>query len=115
MMKNSKLEKLFTLSHKVTVYVPSTVEINKEIDNAEYVDEVASLLSSLFGGATSSQAIGYWNSPTAGLVKEKTTIVFAFAESLEKIDLVIDKCEELKNILKQDAIALEIDGQMYFI
>lgn len=115
MKKSLKLEKLFTLSHKVTVYVPSTMDINKEIDNAEYVDEVATLLSSLFGGATSSQAIGYWNSPTAGLVKEKTVIVFAFAESLEKIDLVIDKCEELKEKLNQDAIALEIDGQMYFI
>lgn len=115
MKKSLKLEKLFTLSHKVTVYVPSTMDINKEIDNAEYVDEVATLLSSLFGGATSSQAIGYWNSQTAGLVKEKTVIVFAFAESLEKIDLVIDKCEELKEKLKQDAIALEIDGQMYFI
>ena len=67
------------------------------------------------GGATSTNAIGYWVSDERGLEKENTKMVFAYAESLDEIDVVIDKCEALKNELKQDAIALEIDGQMYFI
>ena len=118
MKKNARLEKLFTLSHKVTVYVPATK--NDEagafpIDNTEYVNQIAEILSNTFGGATSTDAIGYWVSNIRGLEKENTRLVFAYAESLEKIDIVIDWCEWLKDELKQDAIALEIDNQMYFI
>ena len=118
MIKNAKLQNLFKLSSKVTVIVPATKNINEEIDNTSYVDDVAALLSECFGGATASAAIGYWTSPTAGLVKEKSTPVFAYctdAQLQEHADKVIDKCEELKQELEQDAIALEINGEMYFI
>ena len=118
MLKNSKLKNLFKLSSKLTVYVPSTVDINKEIDNTVYVNRTAELLSSCFGGATSTTALGYWTSPSAGLVKEKSTIVFSYCsdEQLEKnIEKVIDFCDNLKKELSQDAIALEINGDMYFI
>ena len=118
MIKNSKLNNLFKLSSKVTIYVPSTVDINKEIDNTKYVDRIASKLSNYFGGATSSKALGYWTSPTQGLVKEKSTVVYAYCNELDlenHIEDVIEDCTELKNELSQDAIALEINGEMYFI
>lgn len=118
MIKNSKLQNMFKLSNKVTVYIPSTTDINKPIDNTQYVNECASLLSKCFGGATSTPALGYWLSPATGLVKESTTMVFAYASDKDlqsNIDQVIDYCEQLKDILKQDAIALEINGEMYFI
>lgn len=118
MIKNSKLQNLFKLSSKVTVIVPATININEEIDNTIYVDRVASLMSDLFGGATATTTLGYWKSPTAGLVKEKSTTVFAYCSENDLqlgIDKVIDLCTELKGELKQDAIALEINGEMYFI
>lgn len=118
MIKNAKLQNMFKLGSKITVYIPSTTDINVEIDNTEYVDKFATLLSDCFGGATSTPALGYWTSPTAGLVKEKTTMIFAYAtekDLQEKIEVVIDACENLKAELKQDAIALEINGEMYFI
>lgn len=115
---NKKLINMFKLSSKVTIYVPSTKDINIEIDNKEYVDKTATLLSNLFGGATSTEALGYWTSPTKGLVKEKSTMVFAYCtdkDLQEKIEEVINHCEKLKNELTQDSIALEINGEMYFI
>lgn len=118
MIKNSKLKNLFKLSSKVTVIVPATININEEIDNTQYVDDVAKLLSEYFGGATATQTLGYWVSPTAGLVKEKSTTVFAYCSEADlqaNIEKVIDKCVELKKTMKQDAIALEINGEMYFI
>ena len=118
MLKNSKLKNLFKLSSKLTIYVPSTVDITKEIDNTAYVNRTAELLSSCFGGATSTTALGYWTSPSSGLVKEKSTIVFSYCsdEQLEKnIEKVVDFCDNLKKELSQDAIALEINGDMYFI
>ena len=118
MIKNAKLQNMFKLSSKVTVYIPSTMDVNKTIDNSQYVNQAASLLSKCFGGATSTPALGYWMSNTVGLVKEKTTMVFAYASESDlqtKIDQVIDYCEKMKKELTQDAIALEINGEMYFI
>lgn len=59
-----------------------------------------------------------WVSDTAGLVKENTTMVFAYAgeDDLKKnLDKVIDFCENLKNEMSQDAVALELNGEMFFI
>lgn len=113
-----ELKNLVALRHKITVYVPATVDVDKAVDNAAQVDAAAALLSGLFGGATSSPAVGYWLTGSGRLVKENTTVVFAFAaeDALESgIDKVIDFCDNLKEEMRQEAIALEIDGAMYFI
>lgn len=115
---NSRLAALTVLSHRVTVYVPATMGVAAAADNSRQVAETATVLSQLFGGATSSKAVGYWVSEEAGLVSENTTIVFAFAsdEALSAgIDAVVDHCEKLKADMMQEAVALEIDGSMYFV
>lgn len=117
-MKNKKLINMFKLSSKVTIYVPSTKDINIQVDTSEWVEATATLLSNCFGGATSTKALGYWTSPQAGLVKEKSTMVFAYCSDndlQEHIEDVIELCETMKKELSQDAIALEINGEMYFI
>ena len=118
MLNNKKLQNAFKLSSRITLYVPATMEVNKEINNTEFVDRAASLFSSCFGGSTSTPALGYWLSNTQGLIKERTTIVFAYCNNnqLEQnIDQVVEFCEALKKEMSQEAIALEINGEMYFI
>lgn len=118
MIKNSKLQNMIELSSRLTIYIPSTTDINKPIDNKKHVDEAATLLSGFFGGATSTEASGYWLSPSAGLVRERSTMVFAYCHEADleaHIDEVIDYCDALKQALTQDAIALEVNGKMYFI
>lgn len=118
MTANNRLKAMFSLKSKITVYIPATVNINKTIDNTEFVNKAATLLSECFGGATSTEALGYWVSDTAGLVKENTTMVFAYAgeDDLKKnLDKVIDFCQDLKTEMKQDAVALELNGEMFFI
>lgn len=117
-MTNSRLKAMFSLKSKITVYIPATVNINETIDNTEFVNKAATLLSECFGGATSTEALGYLVSDTAGLVKENTTMVFAYAgeDDLKKnLDNVIDFCQDLKTEMKQDAVALELNGEMFFI
>lgn len=118
MTANNRLKAMFSLKSKITVYIPATVNINETIDNTEFVNKAATLLSECFGGATSTEALGYWVSDTAGLVKENTTMVFAYAreDDLKKnLDKVIDFCQDLKTEMKQDAVALELNGEMFFI
>lgn len=57
-------------------------------------------------------------SDAAGLVKEKTTVVYAYAAGadLERgLDVVIDFCADMRADLLQEAVSLEIDGSLYFI
>ena len=111
MTANNRLKTMFSLKSKITVYIPATVNIDQKIDNSKYVDAVATLLSDCFGGATSTEALGYW-------VSDNTTMVFAYAgeDDLRKnLDKVIDFCQDLKTELKQDAVALELNGEMFFI
>lgn len=117
-MMNAKLKNMFKLSSKITAYIPSTCDINQQADTQKYIDECATLFSESFGGATSCEALGYWTSPSAGLVKEKSTMIFAYCSDKDlqdNIEKVIDFCETIKAELKQDAVALEINGEMYFI
>lgn len=114
----AKLQNLFKLSSKITIYIPSTADINKPIDNSAFVDEAATLFSNCFGGATSCETLGYWCSPSAGLVKERTTMVFAYCSDVDlqnHTDKVIDFALKVKAELAQDAVAVEINGEMYFV
>ena len=117
-MKSNKLAACIKLAHKVTVYGPGTVGAATAGNTSEWIARAASLLSSRFGGATSSPAVGYWLSDVHGLIRENTTIVFAYAaeQALEAgVDAVVDFCAEMRDALDQEAVALEIDGEMYFI
>lgn len=117
-INNAKLKNCIKLSSKITVYVPATDNINEAVDNTEQVKATAALLTELFGGATSTPALGYWMSPGAGLVAENTTVVFAYASDKalqDGIGAVVDFCETMRNEMHQDAVALEVNGEMYFI
>ena len=117
-MMNKRLEKLQALRHKVAIYIPGTNGVNTAADNSHYVKMAAAVLSGLFGGATATPAVGYWMSDAAGLVEEKTTVVYAYATNtaLESgLDDVIDFCDGMKTELQQEAVSLELDGNLYFI
>jgi hypothetical protein len=118
MKQNKTLKNLFPLDHSIKLYIPSTIETNKPADNSKQVDQAIKLLSSLFGGATSYEAIGAWTDQAGELVKEKITIVqsFATAEQVEEnIMDVVKHAQNLKNEMSQEAISLEYDGKLSFI
>lgn len=113
-----KLAALVPLKSKITVYVPSTVNVNEATDNSAQVERVARFLSEAFGGATASPVAGYWVAADKSLVTEHTTMVFAYCstEQAERyIDDVVRLCYDLKVEMGQEAIALEYNGGMYFI
>lgn len=118
MHQNKKLKSLIELSSSVKIYVPSTINVNKQVDNQEQVDNTLSFLSTLFGGATGFNALGCWVSQTEGLVKEQVVVCQAYCNEKQlqgNIELVIDHCEELKGSMDQEAIALEINNKLYFV
>lgn len=115
-MKSLKFK--FDLDSKVAIYVPSTLNVNEQTDNTEQVLQIIRKLSQLFGGATASDAVGGWVAENGQTVIEKVKIVYSFCTSdqlKQHISTIIEICEELKNEMSQEAITLEINGQVKFV
>jgi hypothetical protein len=71
-----------------------------------------------FGGATSNQAEGVWDSEEAGLVNEVVYIVRSFVtqeEMNEHLDAVLAYMAELKEKLQQEAMAVEVDRKLMLV
>ena len=106
------------LDHRIAIYVPGTVDTDKAADNRQQVERVAAEFSRMFGGATATTATGFWMSDTAGLVEERTTIVYASctAEQLEKhLAEVVEIARKIKREMRQEAVSAEIDGVLYIL
>jgi len=118
-MKNFKeLENCVELSSSVKIYVPSTTSIDIVTDNIEWVNKGLKLLSSLFGGSTSSKALGAWKSTNGDLVQEDITLVFSFCKDKDLqagFKQIYSFCKEMKEELSQESIALEVNNKLYLI
>lgn len=104
--------------HQISVYIPTTVAVNKKIDARNYVSRTLSFLGERFGGATCSQADGIWNSDKAGLVNEVVHIVITHTtedDLNQHMDEVIEFVRNIKNELTQEAMALEINQKLILI
>ena len=101
------------LNHKIAVYVPSTMSIDKPDNTAQLamIDRIARDLSAKFGGATAESVTGYWVSDTAGLVKESPVRVWAYADNGYGLkDYAIALAERVKSEMSQDAVLCEVDS-----
>ncbi|MFG6494818.1 DUF3574 domain-containing protein [Fictibacillus sp. UD] len=115
--ETNALKGQYHLDEVIKIYVPSTYDVDQPIDNTPYVNQSLETFSNMFGGATAVEGTGAWVSEDDQLVKEKVTIVYSFAENLDKksINAVVAYAKSLKEDMKQSAISLEVDGKMYFI
>ena len=117
-MNSKRLVNLIELSSNVKFYVPTTANVDQTIDTSAYVEKVEKLFSEWFGGATQYSALGCWQSPAVGLVKESIIIVESFCNEKalqENIEKVVDLAEEVKHFLTQESIAIEINNKLYLV
>ncbi|MBQ9254748.1 MAG: hypothetical protein IJ180_08255 [Bacteroidales bacterium] len=117
-MVQKELKFAIQLNSRVAIYIPSTVDVDKTTCNKRQVEKVQSKLSSMFGGATCTQAYGGWLSMAGNLVTEDVTICYAFCteEQLQShIKEIVNICLALKKEMSQEAISLEINNKLYFI
>ena len=105
------------LNQFVGIYVPSTNHIKHGDSNVltdkehlAIVQRVAGEFSLIFGGATTTPAIGYWKSETGELVAEKITVVKSYyvpSESVNPLALAEKIAREILN--DAEIIALFVD------
>ena len=113
------LKNCIKLGSQVKIFVPSTIKVFRYLESkTHWVDEALSLLSDCFGGATSTKALGAWVSSKGDLIKEDVNLVFAYAQEKqleENIERIYDFCLDMKKQLEQEAIALEVNGNLYLL
>lgn len=105
-------------NNHIGIFIPTTFEVNKYFDTTPYIDRALSFLGERFGGATSEEAKGIWNSEEIGLVGEKLFKVHTYATSDDLkmyLDEVVDFVREIKTELKQEAMAMEINQKLTLI
>ena len=82
------------LDSRVAIYVPSTTDTDHPTDNRQQVEEVAAKLS------------------------EAVTIVYsnAAAEDIERHGAeIVAICHKIKHEMKQEAVSLEINGELFLV
>lgn len=107
-------------TNQIGIYIPTTSDTNRTVDTSGYVQETMTFLGNLFGGATAtaSEAHGVWNSEEVGLVSETIHIVRTYvthAELDRYLGDVLEYVERLKDELKQEAMALEVNKKLMLI
>lgn len=105
-------------NNHIGIFIPTTFDVNNYLDTSAYIDRTLEFLGERFGGATSEEAKGIWNSEDIGLVGEKLFKVHTYATSkdLKKfMDEVVEFVKVIKDELKQEAMAMEINQKLTLI
>lgn len=114
-------EKMFHLPIEVSVYVPSTQDVDKVVSKSEMklrVDEVKKYLATLFGGFSSSSVEGGFLASDGKVVKENVERVVSFApkgEFEKNKEALVQKASEWATKWGQEAIGLEHEGDLYYV
>ena len=114
-------DKMFHLPLEMAVYVPSTSNVSNEITEEELnerVNIVKKRLAEMFGGYTSSGAIGGYVAQDGNLVNEKVVRVVAYGteESFQKNKKqLVEQISKWADTWGQEAIGFEYEGDLYYI
>ncbi|WP_017716232.1 hypothetical protein [Kamptonema formosum] len=113
-----RLKKAERLERKVAIYVPTTVDVNVPADTSLHVEQTRQLMTQLFGGATWNEQDGAYMSDVAGMVREKSIVVRSntTTEVLDRHFLtLVGFVGELQYQLRQETMAMELDGEMLLL
>lgn len=102
-------------NNTVSVYVPSTVDVENSVDNTEYVMHVVSMIGKNYGLETLEfyQAKGSWYSDDMQkVVIENITVVTVNIPSLCENDVenFIEIAEYVKKSMSQEGVSLSFNG-----
>lgn len=105
-------------TNSIGIFIPTTVEVDQTVDTAHYRKKAMDFMAERFGGATCKEANGVWHSEQVGLVGEVIYIVHSYitrSDLNRYLDEVVDFMKSLKQELKQEAMALEVNNKMTLI
>ncbi len=106
------------LNHKLEIYISFTVDVDRDSDNRAVVEQTLQELAESFGGSSAHEIRGCWITKDGTPVFEKNTVCFVYCTSAQ---LEAGKkqfrelARKLRESLRQESVAIVIDGAMEFI
>lgn len=103
------------LEDSLVIYVPTTVDVKIAADTSKYIEQTKTFLAKLFHGNSSVEKAGQYHSPVHGIVPENVVLVKSFmtrAALCEYLPQILNFVAYLQKELRQECIALEINGTM---
>lgn len=121
-MKMESLKKrYFSLDSKVELYLPTMTAthepIGEDVHDAMRI-RIAQKMSSLFGGATVTRAMGFYENAILSRTQlEEVEIIYSYCQNLEpsQVTELINLAIETKSTLSQESVMLVINGTALFI
>lgn len=116
-IETSGLEAI-VLDRRVSVFVPTTVDVNVPADTGFHVEQTMQFMAELFGGVSAVEQAGLYVSSRWGAVREKTVAVRSYTTAdilRQQFPLLLCFVRELQKELRQEAIALELDGRLFLM
>ena len=107
---------MLKLQNKYALYIPSTIgdkPIDKSLHDA-HTRGYANMMLAEFGGATITQGLGMWTNKSNVTVTESVSIVTA-STNIDASEFMQMLAENVKNLLKQECVSLEVNGVLYLI
>lgn len=109
------------MNNKVELYFP-TKSKGDPIDHTagwyDAFDNVRDIMINLFGGCTSQDAEGWWRNGSSRVCSERIIIVFSYCDN-QQLNAYRGHMNNLARKicldLKQDTVALVINGEMNFV
>ena len=102
--------------NKYALYIPSTIgddTIDKSLHDA-HTRGYANIMLSEFGGVTITQGLGMWANKSNVTVTESVSIVTS-STNIDASEFMQMLAYNVKNLLKQECVSLEINGVLYLI
>ena len=106
------------LTNFVSVYVPSTVDVNTPASQEKIADVirfVSAKFAAKFGGSTVTTAKGYWIADNGELVEDNITIVKSFHADEGAFAFACEIAQFVKEALTQEAVTVETNQGIEFI
>ena len=105
-------------TNSIGIFIPTTMDVDQSVDTALYRRKAMDFMAERFGGATCKEANGVWHSEQLGLVGEVIYIVHSYitrSDLNRYLDEVVEFMKGLKQDLKQEAMALEVNNKLTLI
>ena len=107
--------KVVLLDRSLGIFVPTTTDVNVAADNSACIERTQQFMVELFDGVSCLQLYGLYKSDILGTIAETVVWVRSFMTATamrDRLPLVLDFAGQLQRELRQEAIALEIDGKI---
>ena len=114
----SKILDMLGFTNQIGIYIPTTIDVDQQVNTTVYIEKSLEFMGKLFGGATHEKVRGVWNSEEVGIVAEDIHLIRSFCSPTlldQHLNAVVDFMEAMKQELKQEAMALEINNKMMLI